>query len=55
MDALDRVGVTEDESSITIGPGDCHFILDNNGPEADLEKMADFVWDHVQYVEGRRG
>lgn len=55
IDASKRVEYVEPNTSITIGPQDCHFVLDNNGSEKQLEKMADFVWDHVQYMEARRG
>lgn len=54
VDASKRVEYVEDKSSISITSEDCHYVLDNNSDLANLERQADFVWDRVQYIEGRK-
>lgn len=47
IDAKDRLGLTEDSSSITITEQDCNMTIRNNGLEADFYRSLDLIYRSV--------
>lgn len=51
VDASKRI-LPQPNTSITVTPGDCDFILDNNGNELSLEHQIESLWETIETLWG---
>lgn len=52
VDASARLGITEDETSITIIPEYADFVVNNNGTRADLEREVEELVKYINFIFG---
>lgn len=51
VDAEERIGITEDKTSMTIKKEDCDIVIDNNGAIEEIEKIVGRLHCHFQKIK----